>query len=188
MKISVSLLSLSFCCLASIAQPTSFGGITPGKTSREELKSLVQKSGDVGLKDFVITDLKQLEGQKVFVLLQNNVVYQVLTLSSISSELKQALFDKYGQPNVKIGAIKTVNCQNNFGATFERVEGSEELRWPVKDGVQGVIQRVAGKCSERIGETYVLSHIATVQVMEKKSKEKTSKELEEKLRKLGGAL
>jgi hypothetical protein len=109
-------------------------------------------------------------------------------LSSFLPDLKQALIEKYGQPNIRVGAIRSVNCQNKFGASFKRLEGKERLLWQVKDGVQGEIERDAGDCSEEISESYVLRHVATVQAIQEKWQEKTRKEWEEKRRKMDGAL
>ena len=138
MKRLISLISLFVCCFAASAQPTSIGGITPGTTSREELKSLLRESDDVGTGKFVFGGLKQLAGQWASISLQNDVVYEVdvpmdsLSDDDESAELKRALLKKYGQPKIKIGAIRTVKCQNKFGASFDRVEGKQRLLWPVK--------------------------------------------------------
>lgn len=187
MKKQIFLLGLSICCFAASAQPTSFGGITPGTTTREELKSLLQDPDVVDAKGFLIGSLKQPEGKSAWVSLQNDVVYKVET-GLHPPELKQVLIKKYGQPKIKVGAIRTVNCQNKFGASFERFDGEETLLWPVKDGVQGGIRRLAGRCADDISEMYVLRYVATVKAIEKELEEKESKESEEKRRKLDGAL
>jgi hypothetical protein len=187
MKKLIILLGLVLCWFAASAQPTSFGGITPGKTTREELKGLVQKSADVRAKDAIVSvRLKQPEGQYVTARLQNDVVYEVHTML-FEPELKSALTEKYGHPNIKVGAIKKVTCKNNFGASFMRFDGEEELRWPVKDGVQGLLNRWTAECGVDIYEMYVLRHVATVRELEDNSAEQAKKEADEKRRKLGDA-
>lgn len=63
MRKLISLLGLSLCCLAASAQPTSFGGITPGKTTLDELKGLVTKfDGAIVDRRSVWVNLKQPEG------------------------------------------------------------------------------------------------------------------------------
>ena len=190
MKKLISLLGLSLCGLAASAQPTSFGGITPGTTTREELKSLVQKTGAVGTKNDVTVNLKQPEGQYVVVMLQNDVVYEVwVYLSEYSPGLERALIEKYGQPKIKVGAIRTVTCQNKFGASFERLSGQETLLWPVKDGVQGEIDRLASGCSDHpMYERYLLRHVATVAAVKEKQAEEARGEAEKQRSKFEGAL
>jgi hypothetical protein len=185
MKIWVSLLGLSLCSLTAFAQPTSFGGITPGKTSRDELKSLVEKSDNVGAKNDISVELKHPEGQRATVRLQNDVVYEVEVSLTLQPELKSAVMEKYGQPKIKVGAIRKVTCGNKLGASFERLEGEEERRWPVKDGVQGAINRLAGVCAELIYEDYVLRHVATVKAIDSYKAEQAKKEADERRRKLG---
>lgn len=190
----ISLLSLALCCFAASAQPTSFGGVTPGKTTREELKSLVivkETSSDyfkLGDKDAGPVLLKQFEHKYANVLLRNDVVYEV-SVSVDTPELEQALNKKYGQPKIKIGGLRTVNCQNKFGASFNRIAGNLRLLWPVKDGVQGEFESDAkGSCPDTVFHRYVLRHVATVKAVEEESKEKERKEVEKQRNKLDGAL
>lgn len=187
MKIWVSLLGLTLCCLAASAQPTSLGGITPGKTSRAELKSLAQEFDDVDVKNVVSVKLKQPERMNATVHLQNDVVYMVEVYLQLRPELEDALIAKYGQPKIQNGAIRRVTCKNEFGASSERFEGKEERRWSAKDGVQGLIRRRAGSCATSYTEYYVLRHVATVEAIENNSVDQEKKEAQEKLRKLGGA-
>ena len=180
-------LSLFFCCVAA-AQPTSIGGITPGKTTRNELKSLVNKLDKHSSKDFFTGEMKQPEGTFIFGSLQDDVVYEVLVLLTRSPELKQALVGKYGPPNIKVGSIQTVTCKNKFGASFTRLDGREELLWPVKDGVQGGMTRSAVNCADYTSESYILRHIATVKAIEAKKAAQLHKQSEERRRKLDGVL
>jgi hypothetical protein len=182
MKRLIPLLGISLFCLAASAQPTSFGGITPGKTSREELKSLVQKSDEVGIenKNDINVKLKQPDGMSVMVKLQNDVVYQVMLVFSVENEMKSALIEKYGRPKITGGNIKSATYQNKFGASFEGFIGRGESKWPVKDGVQGALLFVAPTCMELPGQGYVLYHVATVETIE-------NNRAEEKRRKLGDA-
>ena len=107
MKKLLLLLSLSICCLAASAQPTSFGGITPGQTTREELKVLAKNPGEVGAGgDSLSLHLKQPDGQLISVNLHKDIVYEVeVSLDSFLStnELKPALIEKYGHPRIKMG-------------------------------------------------------------------------------------
>lgn len=190
MKRLIPLLGISLFSLAVSAQPTSFGGITPGKTSREELKSLAQESDVVGIgnKDHISIHLKQPEGQDVMLKLQNGVVYEVMLAFHWGEyELKSALIEKYGQPKIKVGTIRHVTCKNQLGASFERVDGTEEWRWPVKDGVQGALRFVAMDCAQEPVQGYVLRHVATFVIKESYRLEQERKEAEEKRRKLGDA-
>ena len=121
------LLSLSMCYFFSSAQPTSFGGVTPGVTTRAELRNIVKKyplsdSFKLGDKDFEKVELLWLENTFLEVLFQNDVIYEVST-DFDRHELGKALEAKYGKPTIDFGSIRKVNCQNNFGAIFERYEG-----------------------------------------------------------------
>lgn len=187
MKKLMFMLCLSLCSLVASAQPTSLGGITPGKTTRDELKSLTQEPDEVGTENYVSLKLKQPEGARASVILQNDVVYEVKVGLDLQPELKSALIEKYGQPKIKVGTIRKVTCQNKLGGSFVRLDGAEELRWPAKGGVQGAIYRLAGVCAEYFYENYLLRHVATVNAIEKKEALQKSKEAEEKRRKLGDA-
>lgn len=192
MKKLILLISLSIVCLAASAQPSSFGGITPGQTTREELKSLVKNPDAVGTKDYAFSlKLMQPDGTSISVNIHNDIVYEVkVDLDSFfgpSTELKQALIEKYGQPRIKVGSIRTVTCRNKLGASFERLDGEEELKWPVKDGVQGAIRRWAGNCAEFLYQEYRLRHVATVKEVERTKLEQESKAAEQKRRSLGNA-
>jgi hypothetical protein len=190
MKKWLLLIGLSLGCFAALAQPTSLGGITPGQTTREELKSLVNNPGRDGAKDYAYAlALKQLDGLSVSVKLHNDIVYEVSVSVDFSPgvALRQALIEKYGQPGIKVGDIRTVTCQNKLGASFQRLEGKEELRWPVKDGVQGAFETRAEECDAYVSREYVLRHVATAKAVELAAFERRRKEAEEQKRKLGGA-
>jgi len=190
MKKLLLLICLSTACVAGFAQPTSFGGITPGQTTREDLKNLLKNPDAVRTADYVfLGELKQPEGQKISIRLHNNVVYEVTVglnwFSGPSAALRQALIEKYGQPNIKVGAIRTVTCRNKLGASFERLDGEEELKWAVKDGVQGGVKRWAGECAEQAYQDYKLRHVATVEAVEKAELEQSRKAAEDRRQKLG---
>lgn len=188
MKKLIPLICLSLFCLAASAQPTSFGEITPGKTTREELKSLVKKPGDVGSKDYFFnTELKQPAGVQVSGHFENDVVYTLSVSFFDARELKQALIEKYGNPPNQFGSFRRVMCRNILGAFIEGLAGKEERRWLAKDGVQGVIKRSAYDCSPDAAEVYELRHLATIQALEDSREEQARKAAEEKRRKLGNA-
>lgn len=188
MKKLIFLISFSIVCHAASAQPTSFGGITPGQTTREELKSLVKNPSEAGIEgDAFYLQLKQSDESNILVRLHNDIVYEMRVGLDFSPELKQALIEKYGQPRIEVGSIRIVTCRNNLGASFERLDGEEELKWPVKDGVQGAIMRWAGNCAEHTYQHYWLRHVATVKEVERANLEQARKAAEEKRRNLGNA-
>lgn len=189
MKKLTFLLILSLCCFAASAQPTSIGGITPGKTTLEEMKGLVKLGDGIGGKRYEVVRLALMEDLLAVVMIQNGVVYEVKIDTGYSDVLRQALMAKYGQPKIKVGGIRTVNCQNRFGATFKRYRGEESLLWPVKDGVQGGIEYYTlGECSEYIFERYALRHVAAVEAMKEKEEEEARRKTESQRNKLDGAL
>ena len=189
MKKLLLLISFSIGCFTASAQPTSFGGITPGQTTREELMSLVKNHpSEIGAKDYFFSlKLNQPDGVSISGNFHNDIVYVVKVDRDFPPELKQALIEKYGQPRIKVGSIRTVTCRNKLGASFERLDGEEELRWPVKNGVQGAIRRWAGICAEDTYQEYWLRHVATVKAVESAKLEKERMAAEEKRRKLGDA-
>lgn len=180
---------LSLCCLAASAQPTSLGGITPGTTTREELRNLVENPDKVGTRDTAgELALKSPEGLRIYAAFQDNVVFEVGVFLDRFAPLKQALLEKYGLPSTKVGSIRAVTCRNKLGVSSRRLEGWEESRWPAKDGVQGVLVRtVFEECSEKISDVYLLRDLATFQAREKQAAEKERQAAEEKRRKLGDA-
>lgn len=179
-------LSLFFCCIAA-AQPTSFGGITPGKTTLNELKSLFKEDDFIVEKGNFAGQLKQPERVSISGNFRDDVVYKI-EVSIHSPELKQGLITKYGVPKIKVGSIRTVTCKNKFGASFSRLDGKEELRWPANEGVQGGIERLAGNCGDQIYETYSLRHNATIKAIEAEYAAEARKESEKSRRKFDGAL
>jgi len=205
MKKLIPLLSLSLCCFAAFAQPTSFGGITPGKTTREELKGLVTEPNKVGASsDPPVLTLKQPERVPITVTFRNDVVYIVTSTLSVQgydsadvdadmsrqgSQLKQALIDKYGSPTVGMGkGIREIRCQNGYGATSRGLSGSEGLAWPDKDGVRAAIYRVVSReCPPRGSEAYFLIDVAIANAMADEERAQANKADEEARRKLGNA-
>ena len=204
MKNLIFCICLLLCSLAQ-AQPVSFGGITPGKTTREELKSLISEKSErlsmLGLdkdKNDVEIDLssesvrlKDLDGIFVTVDFQGDVIYRVkLRLSGLWSDadIKSGLLRKYGDPKIKSGGIRTVTCRNGFGASFMRLQGEEELRWPIKNGVQALFIREASNCDKYVTETYVIHHVATSIVLNAAKLVKEVKQAESKRKKIDAAL
>jgi hypothetical protein len=184
----IPLLGLALFCVAASAQPTSFGGITPGKTTPEELNSLA-KEVTVDGSTFIIL-LKQPEGKRIAAKALGQVVYRLTVPLDDSPELKLALIEKYGQPNMKVGEIQKVTCQNGLGVTTERFEKGmeEELRWPAKDNVQGALVSLAREeCAESLSEVYTLSHIPTVSALDSIREKLKQMKAEEKRRKPGNA-
>lgn len=185
------LLGLALLGLAASAQPTFFGGITPGKTTREDLKSLVLEPDRVDTVNGFSVKLKQPENQLVSIRLQNDVVYKVSAHLDFPGEvLKQALIEKYGRPTINAGTMGVVNCRNQYGAFSSRHEGRKELQWPAKNGVQGAIVHTAnGDCGTFYSslEHFELSHVATVRAIEEKRKEMVRKKSEDERRKFDGA-
>lgn len=186
MKIWVSSVALFLCCLTASAQPTSLGGITPGKTTRMELRNTVKTFHKVD-ESTASVEFKDPVGLGATIHFQNDVVYEVQVLLQLRPELEYALVEKYGQLYIHDGHFGRVTCQNEFGATAMRFEGSDERRWPAKDGVQGLIARRAGNCSKSYSEYYVLRHVATVEAMKNNKADQVKKEAEEERRKLGDA-
>ncbi len=186
---------LSICLLSayavSLSQPVSFGGITPGTTTREELKNLVKEPNKIGTGNYgFFLDLKQPDGKRISVKFYNDVIYELevsVDSTLTPDELKPALIAKYGQPRIKVGNIRAVTCKNKLGASLERLHGDEEYRWQVKDGVQGAIRRWAVDCAEFAYQSYVLRHVATVQIEERAANQKAHNDAAEKRRKLGDA-
>ena len=202
MKNLILCICLLLCSLAQ-AQPVSFGGITPGKTTREELKSLISEKRESLLdlyknKNDVETDrssesvrLKDLDGIGVTVDFQGDVIYRVeMALSSLWSDadIKSGLLRKYGAPKIKSGGIRTVTCRNGFGASFMRLQGEEELRWPIKNGVQAFFIRNASSCDKYVTETYVIHHVATSKALNAAKLAKEEKQSESKQKKIDAAL
>lgn len=78
MKKLIFLIGFSIVCLAASAQPTSFGGITPGQTTREELKGLVKKPNEVGTENYFSSlELIQPDSTRVTVMFHNDIVYKI---------------------------------------------------------------------------------------------------------------
>lgn len=137
--------------------------------------------------DDVRIEMKQPEGISASFRLRNDVVYEVVVGLSFKPELTLALIEKYGAPSIKVGGIRAVTCKNKLGASFERLDGKEELRWKAKDGVQGAIERVAGNCAEYVFQSYILRHLATITAIESSEAEQARNDAEVARRKLGNA-
>lgn len=153
---------------------TSIAGITPGKTTFEELKNLVTnpeklnlitEPGRLNNVNFHIVELKALNGEGAHLFSNNGVVYQVVLTISDYSEIGVALTEKYGAPKTKKGGLKEVTCQNGYGASFKRLEGTEDLLWKPNDGIQAYFRRWARDCKDIVFQTYTIEHVATVQML-----------------------
>lgn len=162
--------------------PTAIAGVTPGKTTLEDLKSLIKESATGGYtpadeitpdrldRDFkkyangqYSAELKNLSGKIVTLFLNNGVVYKVSISTSLEGEaIKTALFEKYGKPTIKTGSMKEITCTNGFGASFHRSEGEVSLQWKPNDGVRAYLHSSSGNCQSNVYESYVVEDIATV--------------------------
>jgi hypothetical protein len=151
-------LCLIFLCGNAMAQPTSVAGITPGKTTTEELKALVVDPTKITNDNFHIVDLKGLNDKMAFVKSKNGIVYEVEISLMFDPEVVVALVSKYGKPSRKIGEIKKVVCQNKLGAKFDRVEGRMVEYWRMKDGIQAALVHKANKCDENSYMNYLIYH------------------------------
>ena len=188
--------------------PTSIGGITPGKTTVDELKSLIsindkymQQSdlkamtkGD-GYLSSVSVNLRCLNNTPVSIDIKNLVIYRVTILGvNYFPEIVMTLVKKYGKPEIKKGAIETVTCQNRMGASFQGYEGREQILWKPSIGIQAYIERVANGCKGSIQDIkniysyYVVEHIETVQAMEAAQAAQRDKAVSDRVDKVKGGL
>lgn len=136
--------------------PVSIAGVTPGKTTLEELRSLVTEPQKIKNDDFQIVNLKGLDNKMAFINSRESIVYEVEVSLLFESEMLIALISKYGKPVRKTGEIKKVICQNKLGGSFNRVEGEMIEYWREKDGIQATIVHNAGECAK---ETYISYNI-----------------------------
>ncbi len=135
--------------------PTSIAGVTPGKTTLEELRLLVKDPLKVE-GDYHIVGLKGLDNKMAYISSRNSIVYEVDINLMFESEILDALISKYGKPIRKTGEIKKVVCQNKLGGNFDRVEGEMIEYWREKDGIQATIVHRAGTCAEESFASYVI--------------------------------
>jgi hypothetical protein len=162
--------------------PTAIAGVTPGKTTLEDLKSLIKEPSTGGYtpadeitpdrlhKDFkkyfngkYSAELKNLNGKIANLFLNNGVVYKVSISTSLEGEaIKTALFEKYGKPTIKTGSMKDITCTNGFGASFQRSEGEVSLQWKPNEGVRAYLHSSSGNCQSNVYESYIVEDIATV--------------------------
>jgi hypothetical protein len=175
------------------AQPTSIAGITPGKTTLEELKVLVRdpKELEDRKKSYFFVKLSQFDGAPFTVIhQQNGIVYEVKVSVYAGEAMLNALFQKYGEPTRKIGKFGTTKCSNKMGATFEYLSGTESLLWPAKSGIQALVKTEADgdSCKESISSYYILRHIETVEAINKKSAEEARQKSESAINKIKDAL
>ena len=185
MKKLLSVLGFSLWCLAAYAQPTTFGGITPGRTTLVELKEL----GKIHAINDSQLVLKLPQDTPVSIRHQNGVVYEVKISESFTSEVKSSLIEKYGQPQITEGEIKKVICRNKLGTSFERYEGRKRQLWPIKDGVQGEFEfDTHVGCSTGIAQVYLLKHVATFDSIKAEKEEDDKRKAETQRRKLEGVL
>lgn len=180
--------------------PTAIAGVSPGKTTLEDLKSLIKTSSTGGYtpadeitpdrldKNFqkyangqYSAELKDLSGKIVSLFLNNGVVYKVSISTSLEGDaIKAALFEKYGKPTIKTGSMKNIICTNGFGASFQRSEGEVSLQWKSNEGVQAYLHSSSGNCQSNVYESYVIEDIATVKnLATAESAQKTKSQTEE---------
>jgi hypothetical protein len=168
---------------------TSIAGITPGKTTLEELKILATNPEEVKNRNVQYVELKGLNGNAAVIDLNDGVVYRVsITLYSSNPEIAVALTEKYGTPKTKKGGIKEVTCQNGLGASFQRLEGTEYLLWKPNAGVQAYFHRSATDCAKDVFQRYIIEHIATVKILEAAQEAERAKTISNKVDKAKAGL
>lgn len=192
MKKILFLITLAAGTLAAYAQPTSFAGITPGKTTREELKSLLVEPTTMYSVDFGKYALKQPDGMKVSIRFHNDVVYELkvdFDEYPHTYDLIRALMDKYGVPKTSTGEMSMQTCRSKSGHSHPAFIGATHRPWPAKDGVQGAVHERADGCPNGfIKRDYLLRHLPTFEALELAKLEQARKDVEERRRKLGNAL
>lgn len=144
---------------------TSIAGITPGKTTLEDLKSLVVDPSKVGNDNYHIVELKKLNNGMAFIRSKDSIIYKVELPVSYNPEIVVALIEKYGTPKTKKGGINEVTCKNGFGASFQRLEGMEDLLWEANAGTQAYLHKWAKDCGENVNQYYIIEHIETVEAL-----------------------
>lgn len=182
---------------------TSIAGVTPGKTTLEELRNLVTNPEKVENRGSFFVDLKGLDGRRATVHSENGVVYKVQIpiglvyraqipvggSGSVGHEaIRIALTEKYGTPKIKKGGIKEVTCQNKLGGSFQRLEGEEFLLWKPNEGTQAYFYRYAYECEDYFVEEYILEHIATVQKLEAAKEAERTKRMSDQVDKVRAGL
>lgn len=180
-------LAFGFWVLNSLAQPTSLAGITPGKTTLEQLNNLVQPDGMLTKKigeGNNSVKIPTLNGRSASVDVLNGVVYRVKTYIIFNNTLLDALTEKYGKPSEIIGSIDKVVCENKIGGKFERVQGVRRELWPQKDGVQAEIEWHAGECANSAIPSYIINHVQTIEEIRKRVREKEEKIKMDKINKV----
>lgn len=200
-KLMFLLLALACGIFNAHAQPSSIGGIVPGKTTLEELKSLIDEPkdqieaivtiGPSGLNEetkYQEVILKNLDRKRVRFEMKDGVIYRVELSLYLFPEVAVALIGKYGEPKIKKGAIKEVTCQNKLGASFQRFEGEERLFWRENAGIQACFYNSARNCSEDIYRRYVIEHVATVKAIEAAAALKSVNELSGKVKRVQDGL
>ncbi|MDH0427952.1 hypothetical protein [Stutzerimonas stutzeri] len=145
---------------------TSIAGITPGKTTLEDLKNLVVNPSTVDSSNYHIVELKELNNGMAFIKSKDSTVYKVELPVSYNPEIVVALIEKYGAPKIKNGGINEVTCQNGLGASFQRLEGMEDLLWKPNAGTQAYLHKWAKDCGEEVNQTYIIEHIETVKALD----------------------
>lgn len=186
-------LCLIFLCGNAMAQPTSVAGITPGKTTIEELSGLVDVDGIISKKlseGANYTRIRSMNRRSATLMILNGVVYKVdISLAyEDNANFIDALIEKYGRPGNVLGSIDKVICQNKMGAKFERYQGLKREMWPENSGVQALIQWRADECDYSASPSYILYHSKTVNEMELKKNQEDARIRDEKMNKIKEAL
>jgi hypothetical protein len=174
---------------------TSIAGITPGKTTLEELRNLVINPEKLN-NDYVnVVDLKGLENKSnksnksAWIYSTNGLVYRVrISIYSYEPEITVALTEKYGTPKTKKGGIKEVTCKNGLGASFQRLEGTEDLLWKPNAGIQAYFHKWAKDCGEDVFQDYIIEHVATVQTLVAEQEAERAKTISNKVDKAKAGL
>jgi hypothetical protein len=178
--------SILFSFGSAVAQPTSIAGITPGKTSIEELRNLAEPNVPISKKIEEGTSFVRIKAldKSALVKTKNGVVYWLNIFTKADDDLLKVLNSKYGKPQKVVGEISKVICQNKFGAREERVEGVRFEFWPSKDGVQALIEWRAGECDYSATPSYTLYDINIFNGEEIKRKHQEDKIKDEKLNRI----
>jgi hypothetical protein len=107
------------------------------------------------------------------------VEVQIRSLNDFKN-YKTLLSDKYGEPKL-IGEIKYTTCQNGYGATFEKLDGTESSHWQHGKNKAKLVQAFAN-CAKFYISSYEVSDVEGVRKKEEAAKEARKSAEAEKLK------
>ena len=117
--------------------------------------------------------IKKSYGDKADVLFNVSVeiykekVYEVkVDILSAYQEVEKLLIEKYGAPK-ETGKMKTVTCQNGYGAKTEHNDGTGTVTWGDKSEVTAEIRTTFSQCSKYISINYLINHKKTKELVAK---------------------